>query len=883
MSLFWKKHIESVPVVAVPDRQESAKEQSTESTSKISVEEKLYKEWLQRNLLSEDEIRMLQERKRLLSVRLTSTEHELNATIQQIFEGQRRFDLEMHHKDVLKLFYAANKAFASIKDDRDRLVRFEQCESALPLYHRQIICQDIVENLRKESAQLDEKVREAMQIEIKMRNTLDSSKNLCRDKYMAFNSKLDTFQAGVRIDGIREQVVAETDSLKSLSIDIKTQLQRYESLLDETSNDKNAIISKLESVATQFHTIDIHNAIWTDIGTFCLRLELLNELRKQRETLVEQAGKSDFKIREMNQRLSSLLEEDMRFEQTLSTIMSEMQIHRSHNHGKDGLGMQMQLLALHKRCDKLKAAHRLWLQLCTIFDKHEKIRHKVLLVTHELERLEQEILVLEMRERTLSSQAEEKRYNYILSKGQNVVSLRSQLKEGVACSVCGAMAHPFHSDTALEQKVLISEWKSEAEHMEQELHGVQEQLMKLRMERSANEGALAELKKIQKDVKGSQDQLVLLWEEYDAIDHSLNGCNSSMAAERSQTLLGLIDMCNRDAEKLASQLETYNFHQTSINSCAERLDKAENERAELRIQLNEVNTECQVMASYSENLRKQADDINKQFQTLYSVIDNSIGISDWFARWQDNHDGFILYLMNSASDWRTKKSEIENLESQQNLLETKITLFKQLLNTLNVIHLSVDKRINELNELNNRFMKQYERLFPTGDSAHNMYKTVRDEYEDMQCQYEGVITQTMETLMSVHETIGKGHAMSDFLKQTTGRLGDSRYALDDWMYKFRSTGNRPCRLEELTEIFSSTTDWNQLRDKIRRTEKEYEIAELHENEVRTQLMSLQSEKDTSEVLARKEKLILKIHELQHEIAMIDAKISHHEQVENSLL
>ncbi len=337
------------------------------------------------------------------------------------------------------------------------------------------------------------------------------------------------------------------------------------------------------------------------------------------------------KQHEQDEKLNKLFLSSQGIDAQINTLQSELQVHQKSIVGMNSYNLQQRAMDLKSKKEMLTNATRLWKQIAEGYNRVDEKSQEIMRMRHHNDALKAQIAKLEPETAGLQRQCEELKYAYTLSKSQDVMQLRKDLQEGVSCSVCGATHHPYHSDTLLEQSKLIGEIKIEFEQAATELKHKQSLLDELRREQAVEEGRIEMCHQALETYKQILQDHVAHWEDFVALDRSFKDCSASTNFEGRRIMLQqLMEKTGVDAEDAQKELDTFNYHQSNINALNEKIALKEQEKDEIAVRLNEVNTGCQVVAYRVEQLQQSLSRTNGQYSELFEEIDKMMAISNWY-------------------------------------------------------------------------------------------------------------------------------------------------------------------------------------------------------------------------------------------------------------
>ncbi|MCF0193977.1 MAG: hypothetical protein HUK00_02190 [Bacteroidaceae bacterium] len=885
MPFFWKKNTEPEPVLWHPDNKETVAD--TPQIDAKDIRRELAQRDAQADVLTADELRQLHEQRRLSLLRVESLQNELDAANEHTRLHNEYINLCARIDELRAIMYERGKTLAALRDDEQRLSRFEACEDALPLYFRLQTRMGDLTRQRELTSGLKETMRAMRIVADKATMEMDTARTVSMEADRQLASKEEELATGYKTEGslasLREDKAVMEDALAA----VDEELKRYRSLREDLETRMRDITSRLTSNRSLLAPLDANRDIMERTSALMVRLDRLTLIDAQRKTVGEEIERIRLKQIDLNERLGSLISRDQDIETRLATLHAEVERHREANRGIDGQRLQMEVMELRTRRQTLTEAETLWRAACELQNSIDARRHTSLTLRQKIERDAAEVEAMEQRVKQLSADTERRRYDYTLSKGQNVIHLRADLREGVACTVCGALNHPFHSDTLLEQDRLIGIWKGEVEKMDMELRGARSSLLALQLSTTSDQAVLGVISdELTADMHRLSD-MEKRWAKFATLDPSLSGFQPNVYADsRMMTIRGLIEASVRDERDAVKRLETYNFHQREINVRQTEADAIENERQDLQTALTETNTSCQVMTAAMDFRKHLMADCDAKYQTEYKLIDSIINSIDWHNRYRASADAFKAELLRRHSEWKrlsTAVAEDERKEAEvkceMNLCESSLADFEMIRQKLLVRMQRMDDMVKDLESLAGR-------LFG-GRTVHQVYDEARVKALGAREAMLKSVTEAMKTSTEYEYMRGREGAMTEQLDQVTVEVGDARTKLDDWMYQFRMKGNPPCRIDELDELFAPGTNWHLLRGEIYKARLAHELARLEEADANGRLMAMEeggakevSDQQREKLIAQRADLLLSIARINHRLSVHELALKKLEIIEN---
>lgn len=795
---------------------------------------------LNEQILSAPHLARIKESLRLNETKMENIEENLARTRNQLERVHRYQELSFELNEYKKHLYEVNKQMAASINDRETLNRFEAFENVQGQYQRL----SVLEALRRQNKQhLSELTRD-----------IDTANRELEDETKRLNQQEDEMNDVTRQMSATIEIYSEAQTIESKNAYIQILVHRLSERLASLNNQRTALekeISeqhrsiqameeKIGAIRTRKQSIAPHQQM-AEHGELVLeRLTMLNDLR-MRLTKIEAAQKESLKRQtDENEMLGRVYTDYQQVEQTISALKDELRVHREHNHGLNSYHLQERAMKLKLRREMLLSAQSLWNRIANGYALIEDTAQNINSLRLKKESLTDKISALEKELGVLRRTTHEKEYTFTLSKSQNVIQLRSDLKEGTSCTVCGATHHPYHSDTMLEQNKLISEIKMEYEALSTELRGKEQLLREMQLEHATVSARKEELENTLITLRELQNGYIRDWQMFSNLDHTFADCDSSVnAPARTVMLRQLIENITSDVEKAQKELDTFNFHQNRINELTEQISVQDLRKSELITRLNEVNTGCQVLAVHLDKINTQKQEANDEYSRLFETVDKMITIPDWLSIWQNSHEALIMRIQETIKNCKTLNRQLEEAEIECNAQKATLKNYESTLQYVMADIATTQDNLKDHNDVIEEGEKKLEKLIGKLSSKQKL-ETSTNDYRKAVSNLKKQQEKVKECSLKYSFATGRHQECLDNGVVFDERAQNERQGVDVWMRQYNAN-HSPVQYNELEEIFGTDRNWNDMRTELRAIQVDSLLTQARVDKLNSQLVALQAE------------------------------------------
>ncbi len=710
--------------------------------------------------------------------------------------------------------FVLNKEYASMSDEADEMDRFETFESVMaPFLRMQMLEQDAEDN-RRHGSELEQAMHRTGQEIEQLRKNMAHSKDAAHTAEMQHRELCHTVEECSRHDGACAMLEEREQRLTQWLAEEEDRLESIKRALGGLQADIAEYENHLESLGASRHAMQSHEGMLERAELVLLRLQRLEELAEHQERTVQQYERNTQEQIQVGEELSRIISQHDSLDQQIQSQQDEILIHRTNINGMQSYEVQERVVSLKSRLLLLNAAQSLWRRIATgyaaIEEKTQLINSLRLEIEHDL-KAEQELGVAV---KTLRRIVSDKENTLNMSKSQSLISLRADLKEGTACSVCGATHHPYHSETMQDQYKLISDFRSDFESLSGELQGQEKQLVALHDKLTQALGQQVAEQKNLEVVRLRQSEDVKEWRVFAQLDPAFADCSASTDSDaRMATIRQLLDNAQRDLQEAEATLGEFNYHTDRITALSAKVAQLEAARAEVDIRMNDTKSRGRILAAQEEKLAASRKVAQEKYHSHYEVLQEEVTLPEWIRSWQYNAEMLYINIRQMAADWKRTN---ENIAETKRLLnealvksEMLLQMQKQCEQELGIVQDELRSCKTKHDELQERRQSLLPRI-STGEALDGSLDTFRKVLAE-----HNACTESLQALALQRKEQEGAYAnvrhMGDILDE---KVRNQKNHVDAWIRAY-NISHPPVQYAELNSVLTSGTDWNEKRQRIR--------------------------------------------------------------------
>lgn len=828
--------------------------------------------------------------KRLAETKLNNIEEKLEILRKQQEWLRRYNELEIKLRQEKSKLFDLNKLHASMTEDIRQLERFEKFETIQGTYQRMAILEKLVDQNKRNISLLErenEDLRQTWNDQEKLQNLAENQRKNAEKK---LNSIHDNIFQALNLQGLNQAYSEEINNLSILTDKAKLQADTLKNNIAKVEQEIEILTEDLSNHKAERQSMEVHEQMISHAEKVLLYLENLQEIEEEQQKIKNLQAKTIREQNEENKILERVFSTYQEITSEIETLEGEIKTHRTNILGQESFKLQEHAMQLKSHKQMLLAAQSLWHQISQGYNIIEEKTKTLNELRLHIEHTQRNIKEMETEVGKLSRLCLEKEHTYFLSKGQDIIQLRADLKEGVSCAVCGATHHPYHSDTMLEQSKLIGEFKTDYEMLTAEVRDKQKLLDDLRIDLAESKGKKFSEESALNSIRLRQNDDIKEWSLYTSLDSSFKDCTASTNLDARMALIRhLIESTATDADKAERELETYNYHVSQITKLTEKAQTLELRKNDLSVRLNEVNTGCQVRAGQVEKVLAMMDKENVKYSEIYHKLEECITIKGWKEIWDNNHENLREQIQKLTSAWNLVNEQIRKKQQELVLCKTQheaLLLQQKSIKYYSELVISRKEKCMTLIEENKKTIRQ-----AVGEmGAVDLYNQTYLQLNNARKAEEDELKKTLKILHEIDYIKGRNNFYNIFGKDLSEKLSEERSRLDIWMHNFNKH-NPPVQYTELEKVFGEDKNWEEIRSRVHKTLQDITLCQAHVDNLNSRFLALQTEsnyhnideKSLQESMAtQQESLEEKRREIMMQIARQTVALEEHEKAVHSV-
>ena len=791
-------------------------------------------------ILNSTQLQRVKDAKRLAESKLQGLEESLRH-LQAQQQWLRRFKethfaLEREKKRLFEL----GKQKAVLAKDAAMLERYDLFEGIHGIYQKLSVVREQIGADKRGLSLLEREAEQNRRLLGEQEKRQQQAKDQLNASTTAFLDAFDNICSAYHLTGANEAMDAETAFLTEQNNKVKEEIEALSSLIAEKERNTASQRRELEQLGARRQSMEMHENMIHHGEAVLLQLKFLQELYKQNDELQQKRQQAIRRQNEENDMLSRAFAQYQDVVSQAETAEGELSMHRSRILGQDGLMLQERALMLKGRRQMLLSALSLWKRISSGYESIEERKRRVTELRLHIRHLEDSVRQLETEAGKTQRLCEEKKYTYLLSKGQDVIKLRADLREGVSCSVCGATHHPYHSDTILDQSKLIGQMKTDYELLLSESNAKQQQLLELQTELANAMGGLNAEEEALNTIRIRQEEDVQEWRLYAELDPTFAECSETTNLDaRTALLRQFIENVSRDAEVAEKELNTFTFHQSSIARLGEELQKLEQRKGEINVRLGELNTGCQVLSREVEQTGILLESSNKRYTSIYENLQRIVTIKDWYTLWQKAPEQLYEQIQMLITDWLSVEKEIAKKQVILDLEVAKLEGMKMHQKSFVRATAIITEKIGDLQVRKAENQKVYQQMIQERDAKTLYLRLLGAVQSDKEiCEKERGETESIRHDADIMQ--GRHDYYMSHIEKLEGEQKELGEKLGLWMHGF-NLQYPPVQASELDEVFADGKDWSQIRSSLKQINNDSLLCQAKVDDLNSRLIAMETE------------------------------------------
>ncbi len=762
-------------------------------------------QWEGINLLKEDELAVLQTQKEQVEGELKSLIKQLKAFEAAYQWYQKQDELLGKAKEAEAAYEQVQTTYEAAADRRQQMELTDQVQDARQHHESKISCLKIQQEKECRRVEAEKRILELQESIGQKRVKQQQAQEALLAARKAYEEARPLIAQANQLDGLltdkgkellpaRERASAASKAYEDALRELKEKEQQDAELtakIKELSqwkqqNEKgeviarniNSITEKLEECA---QTLTSRQSVTAVMRAQEQKLEL-NTVNEQRlEETLEELEKAVLEEKSLLQR---------QLEEKKSYAIEEMQTRKERSED---------------RLRQLNLAKESWKTFQEVLTQKEKCAKAILDACQALEQNSSQLEEVrqQLKEAGIKKEQSERLYNAaVLKTTESTEELRSQLKEGEDCPVCGSTTHPYvHQQEGVFHNILqelqkeVAECKQCHENLLATSSSLNQVVCSLQQTVEERKKEKEELDKREQKI-GEEWRRLPLYVECSAVQDRARFSWLEVEQLKLETALAELKEKEKHYQQLSQQIETQRF---KVDDCNQKAQQKREELQSLRSAGSLLKQQIQQAKEKVEELEKKLYE-NKNTLSVYSSREW------WFEEWQTNPESYLKVVKSFASRWEEKTSFLTENVTRQGIIQTQLTGLKAQQADLQERKKEATHRLNELQGEIQQLQVSRTSLF-----EGKAVTIVEEEFAVLQQQLEGALKacnrEVEEVNTSLNNATGTLETIMADIQENEENLKNCIQKLAKWIQDFNSSSGSAITEDEVKVLFSLSPDW----------------------------------------------------------------------------
>lgn len=392
--------------------------------------------------------------------------------------------------------------------------------------------------------------------------------------------------------------------------------------------------------------------------------------------------------------------------------------------------------------------------------------------------------------------------NIRLRVSENVKALRSVLRQGMECPVCGSSHHVYSGEDNSQFQVALDELLNELSTLKEHKNNT-----------------LQSISRYETEIKSLSHRNRALSEQNEMIEKEVASLESALSDNILSTSFLLIpdaekkEYIDNQNEALRKRKEEVNRALTSHQKLSEQhrglLEKIQQEK-NASSQIEKEEGECGVMIDQTEQnisktvSRKQGvlEDLQQKKQSLTAII----GEENWWGEWKLNPVHFTERIRQQAQTWKDRKKRTEELTQKQGELQVRLKADEEqesaALRKYQETATQTDSKKTLAEELKQNRLSYFNgRDVESEEKAHNIRKT----------SLEATVEAKRKEVETAKNSLTLLHGSISQLEKTISLQDQNcqaaRSFVETWLTRYNDTRSVLLPWDEVTELFNLSQEY----------------------------------------------------------------------------